>query len=66
MGKKTLSVRKNSDGTVTISAGRYKESIEIRSKTPSEKLEAVRWVILTVGLVYSKDVENMVKDELNL
>jgi hypothetical protein len=64
MAERVLSVRRNQDGTMTISAGGYRESVEIRSKTPWEKYEAVRWAILTAGFAFTEDVEELVRKEL--
>jgi transglutaminase-like putative cysteine protease len=64
MAQQTLSVRKNADGTMTIRSGKYKESVEIRSKTPFEKFEAVKWAILTAGFAFTEEVEEIVRKEL--
>jgi hypothetical protein len=49
-----------------VKAGGYVESIEIHSKTPSERVEAVRWAVITAGFEYSETVEEMVMRELKL
>ena len=64
MGERTLSVRKNADNTITISSGTYRESVDIQSKTPFEKYEAVKWAIITAGFEFTDAVERMVQKEL--
>jgi zona occludens toxin (predicted ATPase) len=64
MAEKTLSVRRNADGTVTIRSERYRESVDVRSKTPWEKYEAVKWAIITAGFTFSEEVEELVRKEL--
>jgi|RhiMethySRZTD1v2_1073278.scaffolds.fasta_scaffold23651_4 hypothetical protein len=64
MGVRTLNIRRNADGTVTISSGGYKESINVREKTPEEKYDAVKWAILTAGFAYSEQIEELVREEL--
>ena len=65
MAKKTLSVRKNADGTVTIKSGGYVENIDVRAKTPWQKYDAVKWAILTAGYVFTGEIEKMVRKELD-
>lgn len=65
MAKRNLSIRRNADGTVTISSGHYRESFEIRSKTPVEKFESVKWAIIGAGFAFSEQTEKMVRKELD-
>lgn len=46
-----LKVTKNRDGTITIVAGTYKESISTDSKSQMELLDCIRWAAITGGLV---------------
>jgi hypothetical protein len=62
MAKRTLTIRKNSDGTVTIGSGRYVEHVDVKTKTPEKKFEAVKWAILTAGFYFSEEVEKMVRE----
>lgn len=66
MRKRTLSIRKNSDGTVTIFAQnpKYVESIDIRELYPEEKYEKIKWAILTAGFAFSEEVERMVREQI--
>lgn len=64
MAKRTLSVRKNADETVTIKLGKYVESVNIAEKSPFERYESVRWAIITAGLEYTNEVDKMVLKEL--
>jgi len=64
MAQKTLTVRKNSDETVTIRCGRYVESFDLRFKSPWDKYEYVRSAIVTAGFVFTDEIEKMVQKEL--
>lgn len=44
-------IRKNSDGTWTIRVGRQVEHIDSHGKTPGEIFEAIRWALISKGLV---------------
>jgi len=66
MAQKTLKIRRNADGTVTISSGGYKESIDVRAKDPWQKFDAVKWAILTAGFAFTPQIEDLVRKELNL
>jgi hypothetical protein len=59
-----LSVCKNTNGTVTVSAGSWMTVVDVRTKAPKEKLEAVRAAILMSGYVYTEKVEKKVRNLL--
>lgn len=64
MAKKSLIVRKNSDGTFTIRADHYVEHIDLRAKTPDQKYESIKWAILTAGFAFSPQIERIVRHEV--
>lgn len=66
MSQKTLSVCKNTNGTVTVSDDRCTTVVDIRKLEPKERLEAVRWAVLMGGHVYTTKIERMVRKELGL
>ncbi|HEY7162908.1 MAG TPA: hypothetical protein VH815_16725 [Acidobacteriota bacterium] len=52
------------DGTVAIFAKNFKRVLFVRHKTPSEKFESVRKVILQEGYVFTEKVEKMTRKEV--
>lgn len=65
MAKRTLSIRQNKDGTITINSGHYRENIEIRFKSAVQKYDYVRWAIITAGFEFSAETELLVRKELD-
>lgn len=66
MAEKTLKIRRNKDGTMTISSGPYSESFSLHDKNSWQKFEAARWAILALGFAFTPQIERLVKKELNL
>jgi hypothetical protein len=66
MRKKTLTVRKNRDGTITIRSDRYVEHVDTRGKLPWEKYEIVKWAIVTARIPFTAEIEEIVRDELGV
>jgi hypothetical protein len=64
MKKNEVKITKNTDGTVTIESSGFSRKIWIRAKSPLEKVEAVRAVILEEGLVFTEKIERMAQKEL--
>lgn len=68
MTARILTVRKNTDGTVTVQsrggAHKYIEHVDVRTLPPTQKFEKIKWAILTAGFAFTEDVEDMVRDEL--
>lgn len=53
-------LRLEPDGLLTITNGKFYRAIDVRDKTPAEKLEAVRWVLLLEGVVFTEKIEKIV------
>ncbi len=64
MAQRTLTVRKNADGTVTIRGGRYVESFNLEFKSHWDKYEYIRSAIITAGFTYTEEIEEMVRKEI--
>ena len=47
----SLKLTKNADGTITVRAGKYIETISTDSKGPYELLDCIRWAAITAGMV---------------
>ena len=56
-----LTIEKRRNGTIEVSGKGFKTVVDIRPKTPAEKLEAVRTAVLLAGYAWSKDVEKRAK-----
>lgn len=64
MAVKTLNIRHNADGTITISANNYRESIEVEGKSENELFECARYAIICAGFDFSADTERLLRSEL--
>jgi hypothetical protein len=64
MPEETFAVKKNPDGTCTVSLAGFSETVHIRALTPEKKIEAVKKAILALGAVYTDEIERMVVREL--
>jgi hypothetical protein len=56
-----LIIEKKRNGTIEVSGKGFNTVVDIRPKTPEEKLEAVRTAVLLAGYVWTKDVEKRAK-----
>jgi hypothetical protein len=65
-----FSIKKGPDGSVTVVWNDYftgfRERVQIRAKTPEEKFNTIRQLILEKGLVFTEKIEKMVRKELGL
>jgi hypothetical protein len=59
-----FSITKNKDGIVTIVGGKYVENLDIKNMANWEQIEAVKGVILKMGLVFSSKIERSVRKAL--
>ena len=59
-----FSIRKNKEGIVTVRGGKYIENIDVKNMTNWEQIEAVKWVILKMGLAFSTKIDKQVRKEL--
>jgi hypothetical protein len=64
-GTKEVVLENRPNGTFLVDAGYFKAIIQIRAKTPAEKFESVRMVIIQNGLVFTEKLEKNVRKELN-
>jgi hypothetical protein len=53
--RKTVTLRKNRDGTVLLRAGRYVESFDPFHLTKDELVDRVRWIAITGNVSMSED-----------
>ena len=58
---KKVEIRKGQDGVITVKYGQFRKSIDAKDLNPEEKFEAIRWVILDFGAVFSRRVEKMAR-----
>lgn len=56
MARKTVSLRRNADGILTLKCGRSVEFISTEEKTHLQVFEQVKWASIMFG-VYLSDVE---------
>lgn len=65
MAVKHLNIKHNADGTITIKADNYTESIEIEGKSGEELYDAVKWGIIGAGFQWTNAMAQLVRSELN-
>lgn len=51
MANKTIRVRINSDGTLTVRVGRAVEHFDVAEKTKAEIFDSVKWAIISKGII---------------
>jgi len=56
-----LALFENTPGIITIKVNNYVQSVDIRKLAPEEKFETVRAEILSMGLVFSRKTERLVR-----
>lgn len=64
MAVKTLTIRRNADKTITISANNYRESFEVEGKTKEELFEYAKFVTLSAGFNITDEIEALIRSEL--
>lgn len=64
LAEKTVSVRRNADHTLTVSADNYKESISISDKTEEELFEAIKYAIICANFEWSDQMNRYVRSEV--
>lgn len=64
--RKTVSIKKNSDGTITVSSGGYKEQVDTRFKEVGTIFEEIKWAIIGAGIPFSLEIEELVREVLEL
>lgn len=66
MAEKTVTIRKNRDGTYTIRVGRQVEHISTEAKSKTQIFDAIRYAIMSKGVYLSEiDVATLMYDESN-
>jgi len=65
MAIKTFTIRRNADGTVTVSANNYRESFEIAGKSDEELFEAVKYALIMAHFSWTDKIEELVRSELD-
>ena len=50
MGQRTVTVRRNRDGTLTVRVGRAVEHISTEARTHAQVFDAVRYAIISKGV----------------
>lgn len=64
MAVKTLNIRHNADGTITIAANNYRESIEVDGKTDMELYECAKFAIISAGFDFTDEIGSLLRSEL--
>jgi len=65
MAVKTLNIRHNADGTMTIAANNYRESFEVEGKSEDELFDCAKFAIISAGFDFSADLERLLRSELS-
>lgn len=55
MARKTFTIKRHGDGTVTFRSGRYVENIDIRYKGMLETYEAIKYAAISAHIVLNQD-----------
>ena len=56
-----VEIRKGTNDVIMVKYGHKRKSIDAKDLNPDQKFEAIRWVILDFGGVFSRRVEKMAR-----